>query len=130
MGQTDQDVLLKDLASGIPESELAEGSILDGMLNDERIVLVRSGGKPFAVGGLCTHYGASQAGGVVDDGGIRCPLHHACIDLRTGAATCAPALSAIPSYDVVEAAGVIRVGAKRAVAGAPTSESTKRSSRD
>src|SRR3569833_1544914 len=117
MGQTDQDVLLKDLASGIPESELAEGSILDGMLNDERIVLVRSGGKPFAVGGLCTHYGASLAGGVVDDGGIRCPLHHACFALRAGAAASAPAMSPIPTYDVVESEGVIRAGAKRVGAG-------------
>jgi NADPH-dependent 2,4-dienoyl-CoA reductase/sulfur reductase-like enzyme/nitrite reductase/ring-hydroxylating ferredoxin subunit len=103
---------LRDLAPGVPSSELAEGSILDGVLNDERIALVRSDGVAFAIGGLCTHYGAPLAGGIVTDGAIRCPLHHACFDLRTGAATCAPAMSPVPTYDVVESEGTIRVGAK------------------
>jgi NADPH-dependent 2,4-dienoyl-CoA reductase/sulfur reductase-like enzyme/nitrite reductase/ring-hydroxylating ferredoxin subunit len=106
----------RDLRSGIPATELAEGSIVDGTLHDERVALVRSGGTAFAVGGHCTHYGAPLADGIVTDGSIRCPLHHACFDLRTGAATCAPAMSPIATYDVVEADGMIRVGAKREAA--------------
>ena len=112
MVERERDVAPRDLKPGILATELAEGSIVDGTLNDERIALVRSGGKAFAVGGLCTHYGAPLAGGIVTDGGIRCPLHHACFDLHTGAATCAPAMSPIPTYDVVESDGMIRVGAK------------------
>lgn len=113
MVEKEHDAVPRDLGSGIPATELADGSIVDGTLNGERIALVRSGGEAFAVGGLCTHYGAPLAGGIVVDGGIRCPLHHACFDLRSGAATCAPAMSPIPTFAVVEADGMIHVGAKR-----------------
>lgn len=116
MVDKEQAVGPRDLKAGISATELAEGSIVEGTLNEEAVVLVRAGGTAFAVGGLCTHYGAPLAGGIVTDGGIRCPLHHACFDLRTGAATCAPAMSPIPTYDVVESEGMIRVGAKRDLA--------------
>jgi NADPH-dependent 2,4-dienoyl-CoA reductase/sulfur reductase-like enzyme/nitrite reductase/ring-hydroxylating ferredoxin subunit len=113
MMEEERDATPRDLTAGIPATDLPEGSIVDGTVNDERVVVARSGGTAFAVGGACTHYGASLAGGIVTDGCIRCPLHHACFDLRTGAATCAPAMSPIPTYDVVESDGMIRVGAKR-----------------
>jgi nitrite reductase/ring-hydroxylating ferredoxin subunit len=116
MVEKGHDVAPRDLTAGIRSAELTEGSIIDGILRDERIALVRSGGTAFAVGGLCTHYGAPLAGGIVTDGGLRCPLHHACFDLRTGDATCAPAMSPIPTYDVVESAGTIRVGPRREAA--------------
>ncbi len=122
--EKEHDVAPRDLQFGIPATELADGSIIDGTLNDERIALVRSGGAAFAVGGVCTHYGASLAGGIVTGDGIRCPLHHACFDLHTGAATCAPAMSPIPTYDVVESDGMIRVGAKRVPAPPPPRHST------
>jgi len=47
---------------------------------------------------------------------VRCPLHHACYSLRTGEALCGPALAAVPTYEISEAGGVVRVGAKRPAA--------------
>jgi 3-phenylpropionate/trans-cinnamate dioxygenase ferredoxin reductase subunit len=120
MAENEQHGPARDLTAGIPATDLPEGSIVDGTVNDEPVVLVRSNGTTYAVGGACTHYGASLAGGIVTDDCIRCPLHHACFDLRSGAATRAPAMSPIATYDVVEADGVIRVGAKRAPASAPS----------
>ena len=45
MVERERDVAPRDLKPGILATELAEGSIVDGTLNDERIALVRSGGK-------------------------------------------------------------------------------------
>jgi NADPH-dependent 2,4-dienoyl-CoA reductase/sulfur reductase-like enzyme/nitrite reductase/ring-hydroxylating ferredoxin subunit len=112
--EQEQERAPRDLADGIPATELAEGSIIDGTLNGERIIVARSDGTAFAIGGLCTHYGSPLAGGIVVDGGVRCPLHHACFDLHSGAATCAPAMSPVPTYDVTETDGKICVGAARA----------------
>jgi NADPH-dependent 2,4-dienoyl-CoA reductase/sulfur reductase-like enzyme len=67
----------------------------------------------FAVGGKCTHYGAPLAQGVLVEESIRCPWHHACFELRNGAASRAPALNDLPSYTVVLENNIVRVTGKR-----------------
>jgi NADPH-dependent 2,4-dienoyl-CoA reductase/sulfur reductase-like enzyme/nitrite reductase/ring-hydroxylating ferredoxin subunit len=107
-----------DLASGIAETDLAAGSSVLGHAGGEAVLLVRDGADVVAVGATCSHYGGPLAEGVVVDGAVRCPWHHACFELRTGAALRAPALNPIDCYDVQRAGGRIRVGAKKAVAAA------------
>src|SRR5579863_5392245 len=102
-----------DLAAGIPESEVPESGPLLGQANGESILLVRNGQEIFALGATCTHYGGPLAEGRVVDGTIRCPWHHACFDLRTGAVLRAPALNPLPCYDVERAGGKIRVAGRR-----------------
>jgi apoptosis-inducing factor 3 len=102
-----------DLAAGISESAVpAEGPLL-GQANGESVLLVRNGEEIFAVGATCTHYSGPLAEGRVVDGTIRCPLHHACFDLRTGAVLRAPALIPLPCYDVERSGGKIRVAGRR-----------------
>ena len=102
-----------DLAAGISETDVpAEGPLL-GQANGESVLLVRNGEEIFAVGATCTHYGGPLAEGRVVDGTIRCPWHHACFDLRTGAVLRAPALNPLPCYDVERAGGKIRVAGRR-----------------
>jgi NADPH-dependent 2,4-dienoyl-CoA reductase/sulfur reductase-like enzyme/nitrite reductase/ring-hydroxylating ferredoxin subunit len=101
-----------DLAAGVAESELASGQLL-GHANGEAVLLVQQGEEIFAVGATCTHYGGPLAEGRVGERTVRCPWHHACFDLRTGAALRAPALNPLPCYDVERAGGTIRVGARR-----------------
>lgn len=89
-----------DLAGGIAKSELADGEKLLGHVGSDAVLLVRCGDDFFAVGPQCTHYQGPLADGVVADGSIRCPWHHACFDLRTGEALRAPAFRPIACWAV------------------------------
>jgi len=102
-----------DFSIGIPLSKLADGAMLAGHVGDEPVLLARRGEDIFAVGSVCTHYGAPLAEGLLVEETVRCPWHHACFSLRTGTALRAPALSSIPCYDVEQADGRIRVLERR-----------------
>jgi apoptosis-inducing factor 3 len=103
-----------DLAEGVAADDLRDGAPLLGHVAGEPVVLARSGDRFFAVGATCTHYGGPLAEGIVDDGTIRCPWHHACFDLATGEALRAPAFAPVVCYDVAVSGGRVRVGARRA----------------
>jgi NADPH-dependent 2,4-dienoyl-CoA reductase/sulfur reductase-like enzyme/nitrite reductase/ring-hydroxylating ferredoxin subunit len=100
-----------DLAAGIDESALGEQPLV-GHVGDQAVLLVRHGQAIRAIGATCTHYGGPLAEGIVGDGEIRCPWHHACFDLATGQPR-GPAIAPLPCWDVVIDAGRIRVGAPR-----------------
>lgn len=102
-----------DLAAGIPAGDVAEGALVLGHAGGEAVVLTRCGGKLRAVGASCTHYGGPLAEGLVVDGTIRCPWHHAAFNLETGEAVRAPALNPIPCWEVEERGGRAVVGARR-----------------
>ena len=112
-----------DLEQGVAASDVREGAPLLGHAAGEPVVLVRDGGQVHAVAATCTHYGGPLAEGLVFDGAIHCPWHHACFDLATGKAH-GPALAPIACFDVKLENGKLRVGAKRepgkpAAAGGP-----------
>jgi apoptosis-inducing factor 3 len=89
-----------DLEQGISIDELPDGAMLGGHAGGEAVLLVRRGGEIHAIGGTCTHYGGPLAEGLVVGNTVRCPWHHACFDLRTGEAVRAPALTAVPVWNV------------------------------
>jgi len=83
-----------DFAGGVPLASIPGDAPLAGHVGDEAVLLVRlDDGGVHAVGAHCTHYGAPLAEGRYADGQVHCPWHHACFDLRTGAASCAPAFA-------------------------------------
>jgi nitrite reductase/ring-hydroxylating ferredoxin subunit len=90
----------RDLKEGFLIRDLADGAKLLGQADGEDVVLVRRGEEFFAVGANCTHYHAMLSDGLVVGDTLRCPLHHACFSLRTGEASHAPALDAIPRWRV------------------------------
>jgi NADPH-dependent 2,4-dienoyl-CoA reductase/sulfur reductase-like enzyme/nitrite reductase/ring-hydroxylating ferredoxin subunit len=89
-----------DLTLGTARSELSDGEKLLGYVGEDVVLLVRCGDAFFAVGSECTHYHGPLAGGIVADGAIRCPWHHACFDLQTGEAVRAPAFSPLACWVV------------------------------
>ncbi|ARP65594.1 hypothetical protein A9K65_021230 [Mesorhizobium sp. WSM1497] len=52
-----------DFGKGIPLSQLADGAMLSGYVGNEPVLLARRGEEIFAVGSVCTHYGAPLADG-------------------------------------------------------------------
>jgi NADPH-dependent 2,4-dienoyl-CoA reductase/sulfur reductase-like enzyme/nitrite reductase/ring-hydroxylating ferredoxin subunit len=102
-----------DLKQGVAESELGEGGMLVGHADGESVLVARVGGELFAVGASCTHYGGPLGDGLLDGQTVRCPWHHACFNLRTGEAERAPALNALPCYDVARKDGRLLVVGKR-----------------
>ncbi|HEX2779028.1 MAG TPA: Rieske 2Fe-2S domain-containing protein, partial [Gemmatimonadaceae bacterium] len=101
-----------DLANGIPSADLADGAMIAGRVGDDAVLLARVGEEIFAVGATCTHYGGPLAEGVLENGRVRCPWHHACFDLRTGDVARAPALRPLARWAVERRGDRIVVGAK------------------
>jgi NADPH-dependent 2,4-dienoyl-CoA reductase/sulfur reductase-like enzyme/nitrite reductase/ring-hydroxylating ferredoxin subunit len=106
-----------DLAQGVSTQDFS-GEMLLGHVGDQDVLLVRSGDEIFAIDAACSHYHAPLAEGLVVDGGIRCPWHHACFDLRTGEATRPPALTPIAVWRVEQDGGRIFVRQKHERPGA------------
>jgi NADPH-dependent 2,4-dienoyl-CoA reductase/sulfur reductase-like enzyme/nitrite reductase/ring-hydroxylating ferredoxin subunit len=101
-----------DLTQGVALSDFADGRLV-GHVGDDEVLLVQSGAEIFAIGAHCTHYHGPLAEGIVTDGDVRCPWHHACFDLRTGEAVRAPALSPVDCWKVEQRDGRIFVREKR-----------------
>jgi NADPH-dependent 2,4-dienoyl-CoA reductase/sulfur reductase-like enzyme/nitrite reductase/ring-hydroxylating ferredoxin subunit len=105
-----------DLRLGVPEGDIPVGGTLLGHAGDEPILLVREGDEILAIGATCTHYGGPLAEGIVAEGTVRCPWHHACFDLRTGEPVRPPALQPVGVWTVERRDGKAFVTEKRSVA--------------
>ncbi len=89
-----------DLSRGVPVSTIPEEGMLGGHVGEAPVILARVDGEIVAVGGACSHYDGPLKDGLRVGATVRCPWHHACFDLRTGAALKAPALSPIDRWRV------------------------------
>jgi 3-phenylpropionate/trans-cinnamate dioxygenase ferredoxin reductase subunit len=109
MGGEDTPVGGPDFTQGIALDALAEGVPLAGHAGDQAVLLVRRGNEILAVAAHCTHYGAPLADGIVAGDTIRCPWHHACFSLRSGAALRPPALNPLARWRTEQRDGLVFV---------------------
>jgi NADPH-dependent 2,4-dienoyl-CoA reductase/sulfur reductase-like enzyme/nitrite reductase/ring-hydroxylating ferredoxin subunit len=96
-----------DLRKGVPLAGLKPETMLLGHVEGEPVILMRRNGEVFAIGAICTHYGAPLEQGLVVGETVRCPWHHACFSFRTGAALRAPALDPVSCWRVELRDGMI-----------------------
>jgi NADPH-dependent 2,4-dienoyl-CoA reductase/sulfur reductase-like enzyme/nitrite reductase/ring-hydroxylating ferredoxin subunit len=87
-----------DFARGVALSSIPARGVLAGHVDDQAVLLARLDDGIHAVAGHCTHYGAPLSEGLVVDGEIRCPWHHACFSLRNGHALRAPAFAPLAKW--------------------------------
>jgi len=97
-----------DLTEGVELSAIPDGTMLLGHAEGEPVLLARRGDEVFAIGAICTHYGAPLAEGLLVGETVRCPWHHACFDLRTGEALRAPALDPVSHWRVEQVRDLAR----------------------
>ncbi len=102
-----------DLRKGVPLAELKPNAMLLGHVENEPAILVRRDDGVFAIGAVCTHYGAPLEQGLLIGDTVRCQWHHACFSLRTGEALRAPALDPVSCWRVEVREGVAYVREKR-----------------
>ena len=89
-------------------NELRDGDKRAAVVGGRAVLLVKAGGKFYAIGAKCTHYGGPLAKGVVSGHRVLCPWHQACFDAVTGGVLDPPALDAVPHFAVrVEGDNVI-----------------------
>src|SRR5687767_179401 len=113
MAQDESSAAGPDLTQGIMFADLQAAGMLLGHVGDEAVLMVRQGTEVFAVGAHCTHYHGPLIDGIVADGTVRCPWHHACFNLRTGEAVRAPAFDALTCWSVEQQDGKVFVREKR-----------------
>ncbi|MBI3031312.1 MAG: non-heme iron oxygenase ferredoxin subunit [Candidatus Rokubacteria bacterium] len=65
-------------------AELPPGTARRLSAGDRWIAVFNAGGTVLAVDDRCPHEGGRLSLGSVEAGAIRCPVHGACFDLRTG----------------------------------------------
>lgn len=105
-----------DFTRGISSGDLPEGAMLEGTLGEDKVLLLRRGGEVKAIGARCTHLGAPMAKGIIAEGELRCPWHHARFSIETGEAVGAPAFDPLPCYRAEERDGRIIVKGRREAA--------------
>ena len=97
-----------DLTLATELSAIPDGTMLLGHAQGEPVLLARRGDEVFAIGAICTHYGAPLEQGLLVGETVRCPWHHACFSLRTGEALRAPALDPVSRWRVEAVRDVAR----------------------
>jgi NADH dehydrogenase FAD-containing subunit/nitrite reductase/ring-hydroxylating ferredoxin subunit len=77
-----------------PDSESLKSKIV-------KVLLVKQNNQFYCIGSRCSHYGASLAMGVLYKDRVRCFLHGACFNIKTGDIEEYPGLNCNPKYDLI-----------------------------
>ena len=91
---------LPDLELGVATADFDRRPMLVGRVGKAEVLVVRRGEEFFAIAAHCTHYHGPLVEGLLVDGTVRCPWHHACFDFKTGMVKRGPALDPLDRWQV------------------------------
>jgi len=92
-----------------PADELGPGEIKGYEVEGRRVALCNVEGELYAFENVCTHaFAILSEGGLAGDR-VRCPLHGATFDVKTGEAKSLPAVKALPTHKVKVEDGTVYV---------------------
>jgi len=97
-------IAAKDLPENKPIRVNAQGT---------PVLLVRRGKKIYALGAVCSHFGAPMEEGHLKNGTIECDWHQSRFSLHDGSVKVGPATSPLPIYETQIKDGHIQIKAKK-----------------
>jgi nitrite reductase/ring-hydroxylating ferredoxin subunit len=98
-----------DFVTALPDAELRESVPQRVDVRGVPVVLIRRGGRIYALAESCAHLGGPLSEGQIDDVAIRCPWHGSRFALADGAVLEGPSTFSQPCFDVRVRAGQIEV---------------------
>ena len=90
-------------ASSLEDGTMMEVKVGEG--KQDKVLVTRFGGKLYAIGAFCSHFGAPLINGVLFDDKVLCPWHAAGFSVTSGALEYAPGRDGVPKYEVHEKDG-------------------------
>lgn len=103
----------KDFTPVIGFTELAENKPQRFDVKGQPVLLVRRGQLVYAIGAVCSHYGAPLEQGTLRDSIIECPWHYSHFSLEDGSVKAGPSTAPLPLYETDVKDGKIWVKVSR-----------------
>jgi nitrite reductase/ring-hydroxylating ferredoxin subunit/uncharacterized membrane protein len=88
-----------DYKPAVATRELAEGQLKRVLVEEQPVLLLRLDGTIYALGAVCSHYGAPLNEGKIVERTIECPWHASRFALEDGRVVQGPACAGVPVYD-------------------------------
>lgn len=107
--RTDGQVFPDNFVAVLPESQLADDKPTRAMYQGVPILLVRRGGRLFAMADTCSHFGGPLSEGKLVEDSIVCPYHSSRFALEDGRVLDGPAVHPQPCLEVRARNGQIEV---------------------
>jgi len=105
----ERESLPDSFVSTLPEEELHEGEPVRVEAGGRKVLLVRQGGRIYALADTCSHLGGPLAEGKLGDGTITCPWHGSTFRLEDGSIARGPATYPQPCFETRVRNGRIEV---------------------
>lgn len=102
---------MSNTSTTLPAADLPPGEFTRVMLGETPVCVANIDGELYAVHDTCTHAAIPLSDGCLEGRQIVCPWHGAMFDLKTGRATCGPAVDALQTYPVTREGDTITVSA-------------------
>jgi nitrite reductase/ring-hydroxylating ferredoxin subunit/uncharacterized membrane protein len=99
----------KEFVRVMAEADLREGELQRVEADDMPVLLVRKGGRIFAIAETCSHLGGPLAEGELLDNSVRCPWHGSRFSLEDGRVLEGPSVHTQPCFEVRVRDGQIEV---------------------
>ena len=88
-----------DFKPAVATLELAEGQLRRVLVEEQPVVLLSLDGRIYALGAVCSHYGAPLNEGTIVARTIECPWHASRFALDDDRVVQGPACAGVPVYD-------------------------------
>lgn len=111
--------LPEDFVAVAKESELPEGKMVKAEAKGVPVMVVKSGGRIFALAETCSHLGGPLSEGEFDGETVTCPWHQSKFSIEDGSIRAGPAVYQQPCFEVRVRDGQVEVRAPRGMMGNP-----------